>query len=293
MKKMILLALSTMLFMLLTATERSSAATQLEILLPLYAYPNHYEPEAYVWKRVVSAQAHVPITAIINPNNGPDNAPPNRDYVKGLNDLRTAKVKLLGYVHTNYGTRSLDAIKTDIDWYAQYYNLNGIFLDEGASQAEYVDFYAKIYTYIKQKTGLTQVVLNQGTHGDEGYLSRPAADTIVLFENYSAQWSQYTPRSYVAEYPADRFAALIHSTPDIETLQKTIDRARDRNVKYLYVTNRSPDIGSRNPWDNLPSYWRSELNYLHQLNQGQLNQSQTGNSPGIKTGNKAVSDVRS
>ena len=30
---------------------------------------------------------------------------------------------------------------------AQYYNLNGIFLDEGASQPEYMNFYAKIYTY--------------------------------------------------------------------------------------------------------------------------------------------------
>ena len=273
MKKIILLALSTMIFMLVTATQRSSAATQLEILLPLYAYPNHYEAEAYVWKRVVDVSADVPITAIINPNNGPDNAPPNGDYVKGLNDLRTAKVKLLGYVHTNYGTRSLEAIKTDIDWHAQYYNLNGIFLDEGASQPEYVDFYAKIYTYIKQKSGLMQVVLNQGTHGDEGYLSRPTADTIVLFENYSAQWSKYTPRSYVTKYPADRFAALIHSTPDIETMQKEIHRAIDLNVKYIYVTDLSPDVGSRNPWDNLPSYWHSEITYLKQFNQGQ-----TGNS---------------
>jgi Spherulation-specific family 4 len=266
--KKILLFLSAMLLAIFLATSRSSAVTPTEILLPLYNYPNHYNPATYVWKRVASANIHVPITAIINPNNGPNNAPPNQDYVQGLKDLRAAKVKVLGYVYTGYGKRSLTEIKTDIDCYAKFYELDGIFLDEGASQPEFLNFYQEIYTYIKQKPGLSKVILNQGTYGDEGYVSRPVADTVVIFENYSKQWSPYTPHPYVAKYPPDRFSVLIHSTPDAATMQKQIDRAIARNVKYLYITNLSPDTGTRNPWDNLPAYWDSEIDYLKQLNVG-------------------------
>ncbi len=257
-----------MLLAIFLATGRSTAVTPTEILLPLYNYPNHYHPATYLWKRVASANTDVPITAIINPNNGPDQAPPNRDYQQGLADLRAAKVKTLGYVHTNYGKRSLTEVKTDIDCYAKFYRLDGIFLDEGASQPEFLNFYQEIYTYIKQKPGLSKVVLNQGTHGDEGYLSRPVADTVVILENYSHQWSSYIPRPYVAKYPADRFAVLIHSTPDAATLRKDIDLAIARNVKYVYVTHLSPDTGTRNPWDNLPAYWDAEIQYLKQLNVG-------------------------
>ncbi|MBD2202462.1 VCBS repeat-containing protein [Calothrix sp. FACHB-1219] len=46
------------------------AASNLNILLPLYAYPNWYS-SSYLWDDVAAANAKVPITAIINPNHGP------------------------------------------------------------------------------------------------------------------------------------------------------------------------------------------------------------------------------
>jgi Ca2+-binding RTX toxin-like protein len=46
------------------------AASNLNILLPLYSYPNWYS-SSYVWDEVAAANAKVPITAVINPNHGP------------------------------------------------------------------------------------------------------------------------------------------------------------------------------------------------------------------------------
>ncbi|BAY26799.1 VCBS repeat-containing protein [Calothrix sp. NIES-2100] len=46
------------------------AASNLNVLLPLYAYPNWYS-SSYLWDEVAAANAKVPITAVINPNHGP------------------------------------------------------------------------------------------------------------------------------------------------------------------------------------------------------------------------------
>jgi hypothetical protein len=215
----------------------------------------------------VKAQAQVPITAIINPNNGPGEGQPNRDYLKGLSDLKAAGVKLLGYVATDYGKRDPVAVKSDIDIYSKYYDLDGIFLDEAASSIEKVDFYQDLYTYIKHKSNLKKIVLNQGTQTDEAYLSRSAADTVVIFENYAAEWNRYSTQSYVSKYSSDRFAVLIHSAPDVTAMKQAIDGAMARNVKYLYITDDSPDHPDRNPWDRLPSYWAEEIQYIQKINQ--------------------------
>jgi len=241
-------------------------STCLKLLIPLYIYPTHYNPDSYVWRMVAAAQRHVPITAVINPNNGAGNAPPNRDYVQGLQDLRSANVKLLGYVSTRYGDRNLDEIKAEIDIYDKYYGINGIFLDEAASQANQLDYYQGLYQYIKAKPKLEQVVLNQGTYPDEGYLTRPAADTVIIFENYSREWVAYKPPVYIPSYTADRFSVLIHSAPDVESMKRHLDLALKRQLKYVYVTDGSPDQGDHNPWNQLPSYWEEEVNYIESLN---------------------------
>ena len=64
----------------------------LEILLPLYSYPNWWEPAKYIWDDVAAANKQVPITAIINPDSGPGGCPPNSDYQRGIADLRAGGV---------------------------------------------------------------------------------------------------------------------------------------------------------------------------------------------------------
>ncbi|HEY9643780.1 MAG TPA: spherulation-specific family 4 protein [Coleofasciculaceae cyanobacterium] len=264
---------SLIIFTLLTiatcsiVSKRITDTDCLRVLIPLYIYPTHYQPETYAWRNIALAQAHVPITAVINPNNGPDNGPPNQDYAQGLADLRAAHVTLLGYVSTRYSQRNLAEIKREIDLYKQYYDVDGIFLDEAASHPDQLKYYQELYSYIKTISNLGQVVLNQGTQPDQGYLSRPAADTVVVFENYAREWARYSPPSYTSNYAADRFSVLVHSAPDVEAMKQIIDLTLARHAKYVYVTDDSPDSADQNPWNQLPSYWDEEIQYIQALNQ--------------------------
>ena len=71
-----------------------SACSSSEMLIPLYSYPNWYDPESYIWDDVAAAASQISITAIINPGNGPGSCPPNIDYQRGISDLRDAGVTI-------------------------------------------------------------------------------------------------------------------------------------------------------------------------------------------------------
>jgi hypothetical protein len=243
----------------------ATVTTPVKILIPLYAYPTWYEPETYIWKDIVTAAKDVAISVIINPNNGPDGKPPNQDYARGLEDLRRADLTILGYVYTKYGERPIEQVKRDIELYHQHYHLEGIFLDEAASGVDKLGYYQEIYRYIKTKTNLERVVINPGTHTAENYLSQAAADTVVIFEQNSQAWQEYQPQPYVNGYPAENFASLIHSVPDAATMKRHIDRAVERNIGYVYVTDDSLSTANGDPWDSLPSYWQQEVEYIRSL----------------------------
>lgn len=252
-------------FMILSCQSQAVVGNSLKILLPLYSYPNWYEPESYLWSDVARAAEKVPIVAIINPNNGPDGQPPNQDYQRGLKDLRKSKITIVGYVYTKYGDRSLQEVEQDIALYNNYYHLDGIFLDETASKKQKLGYYQNIYQYIKNQTNLKQVIINPGTHIDEGFLTRPVADTAVIFEDAAQAWQKYTPQTYVSQYQHEHFASLIHSVADAATMKNYIQEAVARNFGYIYVTDDSPNNDDGDPWNSLPSYWQSEIDYVQSL----------------------------
>ena len=64
------------------------------MLIPLYSYPNWYDPGSYIWDDVAAAASQISVTAVINPSNGPGD-PPNADYQLGISDLRDAGVTTL------------------------------------------------------------------------------------------------------------------------------------------------------------------------------------------------------
>lgn len=241
-------------------TAMLTSTPTLQMLMPLYNYPNWYSPADYIWDDVAAANSQVSITAIINPNNGPGGCPPNDDYLHGLNDLRTAGAIIVGYIYTSYGSRPLDDAKADVDLYDQCFDIDGIFFDETASDAADLGYYKELYDYVKSKSNLYKVILNPGTHIDESYISEPAGDIVIIFEGYSCDWPPYQPDSYVTDgtYPAERFAVLIHSVPSVSIMQAHINLAIARNIGYVYVTDDAPS----NPWDSLPSFWQAEINYI-------------------------------
>jgi hypothetical protein len=245
---------------------RAAPNPKLQILLPLYIYPNWYDRDKYIWKQVIVAAKKVPIVAIINPNNGPNNAPPNPDYQQGIKDLHQAGVKILGYVPTNYGKRELESVTADIEIYNKYFNVDGIFVDETANQRDKLKYYQQIYQYTKARSARYQVIINPGTDIMESYLRQPVADVTVNFENYQKVWNDYHPPAYTKKYSAQNFAALVHTTADLKLMKNTLDRVEKNKFGYVYITNDSTDTANQNPWDTLPSYWQAQVDYIHQLN---------------------------
>ena len=241
--------------------------THLEILIPLYIYPD-LRSENSRWRAVVEAQSKVDITAIINPNNGPlgDISDSRyRDYQNSIRILRNAKVKVLGYVYTSYGKRDKEQIKADIDKYSQYYDLDGIFFDEAANTTKDKDFYAQLAAYVRTADKLKTIVLNPGISTSPAYMDaqHSIADTAVTFEQTYAQWINASgPPDWVYNKMAKRFALLVHTAPDSTAMKRAIDLGHMRHYGYVYVTN---DMGA-NPWDTLPSYWQEMVDYIKQLN---------------------------
>ena len=244
----------------------STRHPKLQILLPLYIYPNWYDKNKYVWKQVIAAAKKVSIVAIINPNSGPNNAPPNTDYQQGIKDLHQAGIKIVGYVPSNYSNRDIRSVKTDIDLYIKHFKVDGIFIDEAASSTEKASYYQQLYQYIKSKSIAYKVIINPGVNIDENYISQGVADTIITFENYQKNWSRYAPAKYQKNYSAQKFAALVHTTADRKLMKSTLDRAIKNNLGYIYITDDSTSTPNKNPWDTLPTYWQAEVNYIQQLN---------------------------
>ncbi|MGB0389885.1 MAG: spherulation-specific family 4 protein, partial [Ardenticatenaceae bacterium] len=164
---------------------------------------------------------------------------------------------------TDYGNRSLSEVKADVDLYDQHFDIHGIFFDQAASSASKVDDYQELYDYVKSRANLDKVIINPGTHTDEGYVSRPASDVAVIFANDSSQWPNYQPDAYVATYPANRFAMLAHGVPDVATMQSHIDLAKERNIGYVYLTDGT---FSRNRRVAIPTFWSEEVAYIEKTN---------------------------
>ena len=259
------------------ATERDEAAenptstlaecSNLQMLVPLYIYPYWWHPDLYVWDEVATATDQISITAIINPASGPGSCPPNTDYQRGITDLLGGGVTLFGYVDTDYSSIPAISVTDQVNLYHQCFNIDGIFFDRvygGSCIAERCDYYEALYNYVKSLSAAYEVVCNPGTQTGECYLSRPACDVVVIYEGHSITWPVYQRCTYVATYPPERFAMLVHSTPDTNTMKSHIDLAVARKVGYVYVTDDTDT--QDNPYDALPSYWQAEIDYIEPFN---------------------------
>ena len=84
----------------------------------------------------------------------------------------------------------------DIDQYDDWYNVDGIFVDEMANTgpAERLDYYRDIYNHVKAINPNWEVMGNPGTTTIEQYLTWPTADRLMVFENVGSSYPGYSPR---------------------------------------------------------------------------------------------------
>ena len=235
--------------------------TILQMLIPLYSYPYWWDPDLYIWDDVATATDQISITAIVNPINGPGSCPPNTDYQRGISDLLDAGITLLGYVDTDYVSRPISNVTGDVDLYDQCFSIDGIFFDQVASGADWCDYYDELCRYVKSKLNLDLAFLNPGVCPAACYFCQTCCDAAVIFEGRSDDWPPYQC-PYVPTYRPERFAVIVHSVPDTDTMKSHIDLAVARNIGYVYIT----DDTLPNPYDTLPSYWQAEIDYIESSN---------------------------
>ena len=229
------------------------------LLVPAYFYPEG--KGLSLWERLFEASNRAPITAIVNPANGPGEKPDD-SYTKIVERAEHTNTRLIGYVSSSYAKRPLTEVKQDIDKWINYYpKIQGIFIDEQASDGRSVDYYSELYKYIRESKGLKLVVANPGTVCAEGYFSSPAADVICLHESDKDVDDSFFP-AWAAKYPSTSVLILKYGVSTEKEMLKWVDFAAKNRFCSIYFT----DDRGKNPWDSLPGSWGKEVDAVVQQN---------------------------
>ncbi|MFG6488745.1 spherulation-specific family 4 protein [Roseateles sp. BYS78W] len=253
--------LKTALAALALATAAPFAAA-VEIVVPAYFYPS-WMPSMNEWNQLTAAAGQgVQITAIMNPGNGPGTAP-NSDYVASVDAFRAAGGKVLGYVYTCYGvshctpevppTRSTGDVLADAQKYADWYRVDGVFLDEMASQTGTLPFYKTVSDGLHASHPGWQIVGNPGTVPAAGYTA--VTNTLMSFEG---SFSDFVNGAFLGSVTnAAATGAIVYGVATVTQMQQVMGLAKQHGLGAIYVTDGTLDSG--NPYLHLPSYWSAEV----------------------------------
>lgn len=228
----------------------ASAGAQ-SMAVPAYFYPGSY------WTQMGQAGSRLQI-AVMNPNSGPGYSP-DPNYVSAIRAAQAAGITVVGYVYTNYGSRSLAAVEADVTSYYNWYGVNGIFFDQASTNCYYSSYYATLNSFVKAKGGTARTILNPGTQTSECYASD--ADILLTFEgSYRTYVNSYSAPSWVTRYSASHFWHIVYATPSYSAMTQAVSRSKQRRAGYVYVTQDTLP----NPYDTLPTgpFWSGELSAL-------------------------------
>jgi len=190
-----------------------------------------------------------PRLVVVNPQSGPG-AKEDAECRRAVRTAQRAGARVLGYVPTDYAARPAADVMADVDRYAAWYGVDGVFLDEASHLSAQLPYYAQVSRHIRASGGRV-VVLNPGVVPAQGYFG--LADVVVTFEGPYENYAGAVERmpDWVRAQPPDRVAHLVYGASREQALSavRNLDGAG-----YLYVTSGSmPD-----PWRALPAYLHEE-----------------------------------
>lgn len=232
-------------------------AAPLGIMVPAYFDPS----SGGYWNSLDYAASRVPLIAIMNPNSGPG-VSRNQSYITALANLHQAGGKVIGYVHTSYAARPLTNVEADIDAYLSFYTVDGFFIDEMTDDqnTNHLAYYAAIYQYIKAKGARYRVTGNPGENTQQDYLTKPAADSLVIFENDNTNYPGFLPSAWVAGYSAQQFVHIAYGVTNSAAMSNAVVLAASRHAGWVYLTDRT--------YAALPSYWTNEVQLCGHYHKG-------------------------
>lgn len=220
------------------------------LLIPLYVYPGS---NIVAWSPIVNAQQAYPeveIVAVINPASGAGTtADPN--YVRGIDYLLSAGVRVYGYTASSYATKPLTSIETDITNYRNFYNItDGLFIDQMASlyyEPSSALYYEQVNQMAKAYTGM-KTIGNAGNAIPSSMIG--IFDATVVYENAGMPPTQALP------YPPSNFAYLAYGVP---TLNPSLFEALNEDYGYCFVTSLSL---AQNPYGAISPYLTAMMQLL-------------------------------
>ena len=225
-------------------------------IIPLYSHPADD-----AWKSLLELNTTLETIAIINPNNGPVecNTTMSDEYRIGINQLKSHSIKVMGYVHSRYGSRSVEVVEADITRYNECFsNLDGFFVDETNSSDASSPYYSRLYQFVKDQNASFQVVLNPGVYPQEKIVQ--ASDITIIYENGGENYDAITPPAYISKYPSSKFALLGYSITQTAVTAEKLKKLNSFKIGYVYLTEDG--VGDGNPWDTLSSYYGSLMEML-------------------------------
>lgn len=220
------------------------------LLVPAYFYPGG--SGATDWARLTDAASKVPVTAIINPDSGPG-ATYDPNFGSAISAFKAAGGTVLGYVSTDWGQRSLLAVKTDIDKYANWYPVDGLFFDETSTSIAGLPYYSLVTGYAHLKNSALSLMANPGTTPNEAYLK--LFNSTVIYEDPATKLSTFSPPAYMANYSPDHFGMLVINGSK-SLMEQQVAYAASHKFGYIYVNDRGV---SANEWNGLPAYWEAQV----------------------------------
>lgn len=188
---------------------------------------------------------------IMNPNSGPGQSQ-DAGYKAAVDAAHAKGVKVYGYVSTQYGQRSPDAVNQDISAYKSMYGVDGIFLDEAALDKSHLSYYQNISDSLHQ-SGL-EVGANPG-QPDIDPSAVNFTDHIMNFEGSYADYQKAQFPEWTKSVSPDKFWNVIYAAPSNVNVQDLLNTAQKNHVGMIYAT----DDSGTNPWDNVPSFFSQEL----------------------------------
>jgi hypothetical protein len=220
-------------------------------------------PSLNEWHQLTwAAQQGAQVTAIMNPWNGPGTSF-NSDYAASISDLRAAGGKVIGYAYTCYGislctpevppTRSTADVLADAKKYADWYGVDGVFLDEMATQPAALPFYQAVSEGLEAAHPGWKIVGNPGVTPTAGY--NALAHTLMSFEG---SYSDFVNGPFLAGLTnAAGTGAIVHTVMTEAQMQEVMGLATQHGLGAIYITDGT--MASGNPYLHLPSYWQAEV----------------------------------
>lgn len=223
-----------------------------------YFWADWYNRDSSKWLRVTRG---MPLGfVILNIGNG-SGVSLDPDFLEQSKRARNAGAKLLGYVRTDYGRRDRAEILAEIRNHRDWYQVDGVFLDEGINgwgeQESLVPAFVELYQDIKSEFGDEfTVVTNPGSNTVQALVD--ASDVQMCFENSADKYLDATFPDFYQQYPAERFWHVIHDAT-VENVHAVLERATYLRAGHLYVTDDKfvpsgdPQSPASNPYDDVPS----------------------------------------